>query len=83
MGAWAAYGLGSESRNLPGYIVLDSGMIPPGGVDLFGSGFLPASYQGTLFRNNKEPVADVRPREQKPDLQRSKLKQKLFGNNLE
>jgi hypothetical protein len=44
MGSWVAYGLGSESVNLPGFIVLDSGMIPPGGLDLFGSGFLPASY---------------------------------------
>jgi len=73
MGAWLTYGLGSECRNLPGYIVLDSGMIPPGGVDLFGNGFLPASYQGTLFRNNKQPVADVSPREPKPQLQRRKL----------
>ncbi|MBL8222575.1 MAG: DUF1501 domain-containing protein [Bryobacterales bacterium] len=73
MGSWLTYGLGSECRNLPGYIVLDSGMIPPGGVDLFGNGFLPASYQGTLFRNNKQPVADVSPRESKPELQRRKL----------
>ncbi|MGH9718760.1 MAG: DUF1501 domain-containing protein [Bryobacteraceae bacterium] len=73
MGAWATYGLGSECRNLPGFIVLDSGMIPPGGLDLFASGFLPASYQGTLFRNNKQPVADLLPRESDPQLQRNKL----------
>ena len=43
MGAWTTYGLGSECEDLPGFIVLDSGLIPPGGMDCFGSGFLPAS----------------------------------------
>src|SRR2546422_1110909 len=46
MGGWVTYGLGSECDNLPGFIVLESGLIPPGGLDLFGSGFLPATYQG-------------------------------------
>ncbi|WP_031498860.1 DUF1501 domain-containing protein [Bryobacter aggregatus] len=59
MGAWVNYGLGSESENLPGFVVLESGLIPPGGLDCFGSGFLPASYQGTLFRKGKFPVADL------------------------
>ena len=40
MGAWANYGLGSESQNLPGFVVLNGGLIPPGGLDCFGSGFL-------------------------------------------
>jgi len=61
MGAWVTYGLGSESRELPGFVVLGSGMIPPGGVDCFGSGFLPASYQGSVFRNGRQPVADLAP----------------------
>jgi hypothetical protein len=61
MGAWLTYGLGSECQNLPGFVVLDSGQIPPGGLDCFGSGFLPASYQGSLFRSGREPVADLRP----------------------
>ncbi len=74
MGAWISYGLGSECRNLPGFVVLDSGMIPPGGLDVFGSGFLPASYQGTLFRNAKQPVADIAPREERPGLQQAKLR---------
>ncbi len=73
MGAWVAYGLGSESRNLPGYVVVDTGMIPPGGMDIFSSGFLPASYQGQFFRQGDQPVADIAPRETKPGLQRSKL----------
>jgi hypothetical protein len=73
MGAWVTYGLGSESRNLPGYVVLDTGMIPPGGMDIFGSGFLPASYQGSLFRRGAQPVADIAPREADPRRQRAKL----------
>ncbi len=73
MGAWVTYGLGSPNKNLPGFIVLDSGMIPPGGLDVFGSGFLPASYQGTLFRKGEHPVADLAPRESRPELQRNKL----------
>jgi hypothetical protein len=60
-GAWATYGLGSESKELPGFVVLGSGMIPPGGIDCFGSGFLPASYQGSLFKHGKAPVADLTP----------------------
>ena len=73
MGGWVVYGLGSESRNLPGFIVLESGLIPPGGLDLFGSGFLPASYQGTLFRKGPNPIADLKPREASPQLQQQKL----------
>ncbi|HYO83861.1 MAG TPA: DUF1501 domain-containing protein [Bryobacteraceae bacterium] len=73
MGGWVVYGLGNESRNLPGFIVLESGLVPPGGLDLFGSGFLPASYQGTLFRKGKHPIADLAPRESSADLQKQKL----------
>jgi hypothetical protein len=73
MGAWINYGLGSVSQNLPGYVVLEAGLIPPGGMDLFQSGFLPASYQATLFRQGATPVADVAPRERSADTQRGKL----------
>jgi hypothetical protein len=73
MGAWFSYGLGSECRELPGFIVLNGGLIPPGGLDCFNSGFLPASYQGSLFRPANEPVANIRPREKSPDDQRRKL----------
>ncbi len=73
MGAWATYGLGSECKNLPGFVVLDSGLIPPGGMDCFGAGFLPASYQGTLFRQGKTPIADIEPREADPAIQAGKL----------
>jgi hypothetical protein len=73
MGAWVGYGLGSESRNLPGFVVLNGGLIPPGGVDNFNAGFLPASYQGSIFKAAREPVANIQPLEPKPALQRNKL----------
>ncbi len=73
MGAWATYGLGSESRDLPGFIVLNSGLIPPGGLDCFTSGFLPASYQGSLFKSTGQPVADLKPTEATPEKQAAKL----------
>lgn len=73
MGAWATYGLGSECQNLPGFIVLNSGMIPPGGVDCFTSGFLPASFQGSLFRDGADPIANVRRTEQNVSAQEAKI----------
>jgi hypothetical protein len=73
MGAWATYGLGSECRNLPGFIVLNSGMIPPGGMDCFTSGFLPATYQGSMFREGDHPVADLERQESDTRKQEAKL----------
>lgn len=73
MGGWVLYGLGSESENLPGFVVLESGLVPPGGLDLFGSGFLPATYQGSLFRKGEHPMADLDRREALPEEQRAKL----------
>ncbi len=58
-GAWCVYGLGSQCRSLPGFVVLNSGFIPPGGLDCFHSGFLPANYQGSIFKNSRVPVADI------------------------
>src|SRR6185436_7715480 len=60
-------------QNLPGFVVLDSGLIPAGGMDNFGAGFLPAAYQGTLFRRGQRPIANVEPHEAVPDVQREKL----------
>jgi hypothetical protein len=73
MGAWVTYGLGSECRDLPGFVVLDSGQIPPGGLDCFNNGFLPASYQGSLFQAGASPIADLRPTEKSRPLQERKL----------
>ena len=73
MGAWTTYGLGSENRDLPGYVVLDGGLIPSGGVDCFGPGFLPASHQASLLRNDLPALANIQPLETAPGLQRDKL----------
>lgn len=56
LGAWTVYGLGSESQNLPGFVVLSSGVGTSGGASNFMSGFLPSTYQGTLFRNSGDPI---------------------------
>ena len=73
MGAWFGYGLGTENQNLPGFVVLNGGLIPPGGLDCFGSGFLPASYQGSVFLPQNEPVANIKPNEKSAELQKNKL----------
>jgi hypothetical protein len=56
LGAWVTYGMGSESRNLPGFVVLTSGVGTSGGSDNFSSGFLPSSYAGTVFRGTGDPI---------------------------
>ena len=57
LGAWVCYGLGTENRNLPGFVVLlDSEKEPPGGSRIWGTGFMPATYQGTRFRNGSDPI---------------------------
>jgi hypothetical protein len=73
MGSWVTYGLGSVGRNLPGFVVLNSGLIPPGGLDCFNNGFLPAAYQGSVFQNTSPPVADLERGESSDRLQRDKL----------
>ncbi|MEW5974982.1 MAG: DUF1501 domain-containing protein [Acidobacteriota bacterium] len=57
MGAWVTYGLGSESQDLPGFVVMISGGgQPDGGTSCWGSGFLPTVYQGVQFRSQGDPV---------------------------
>jgi len=73
MGAWWGYGLGTECQDLPHYVILNGGLIPPGGLDNFGSGFLPASYQGSVFTSSDPPVANVQRRETTAALQQNKL----------
>jgi hypothetical protein len=73
MGAWVTYGLGSESSNLPGFVVINCGTIPSGGAQNFSNGFLPAIYQGTIFKGGPNPLADVRPLEQSASRQQHKL----------
>ncbi|MCE9531994.1 MAG: DUF1501 domain-containing protein [Planctomycetes bacterium] len=60
MGSWVTYGIGSESQNLPGFVVLQSGPRGPrGGVHNWGSGFLPTSYQGVPFRSGGDPIVNL------------------------
>jgi hypothetical protein len=84
-GAWVSYGLGSECDDLPAFVVLNGGLIPPGGLDCFGSGFLPAAFQGSVFTSGEAPVANIRPTEATRDLQNSKLSlmQRLDRQKLE
>ncbi|PYV93802.1 MAG: sulfatase [Acidobacteria bacterium] len=56
MGAWVTYGLGSESQNLPGFVVLSSGTGTSAGSGNWSSGFLPSTYQGVTFRSSGDPV---------------------------
>ena len=73
LGSWVVYGLGSESENLPAYVVmLDGGLVT--GPPAYGSGFLPASYQGTVLRSEGPPILNVnRPEQISPQDQRQVL----------
>ncbi|MSR41653.1 MAG: DUF1501 domain-containing protein [Phycisphaerales bacterium] len=59
MGAWCSYGLGCESANLPGFVVLDGGLTPPGGLDCFSNGFLPATHQASRMKPRAQPIANL------------------------
>ena len=75
MGAWVTYGLGSESRDLPGFVVFSSGKKgPSGGNSNWGCGFLPTVYQGVQFRGTGDPVLYLsNPPGVDPTLQRETL----------
>ena len=74
-GSWITYGLGSENRNLPGYIVMyDPRGIPVGGAPLWSSGFLPSIHGGTVFRSGSSPILNLqRPAEMSAAAQRRQL----------
>ena len=71
-GSWVAYGLGTENENLPGFVVLNGGLTPPGGLDNFSNGFLPATFQGSVFRPNDPPVANITSQEKDGERQSGK-----------
>jgi len=73
MGAWISYGLGSESQNLPGFVVVNGGSMPLGGIDNFKSGFLPVSYQASMIKPGDQPLANIHRQESELALQQSKL----------
>jgi hypothetical protein len=61
VGSWVTYGLGSENENLPGYIVFtDYRGGPINGAPNWGSGFMPAAFQGTPFRSTGDPIVDLK-----------------------
>ncbi len=59
LGAWTVYGLGSENQNLPGFISLRTGGLPPGGATNYGSAFLPGVYQGTSVNTQAQNVQQM------------------------
>jgi uncharacterized protein (DUF1501 family) len=62
MGAWVTYGLGTENQNMPAFVVMpDPGGVVKGGPPAWGSGFLPADYQGTVMRGGPHPIANLTP----------------------
>jgi len=72
VGAWVSYGLGSENQNLPGYVLLNNDWVPNGGLENFGSSFLPASHAATMLRPKGIPVDNIKPASSL-DVQRRKL----------
>ena len=72
LGAWVSYGLGSENQSLPGYVLLNNDWVPNGGLENFGSSFLPASHAATTLRPAGIPVDNIQPSDP-IDLQRRKL----------
>lgn len=71
LGSWVVYGLGAESENLPAYVVMLDGGIKSGSP-AYGSGFLPAMYQGTVLRSEGPPILNIR-RSQPTDPERQRL----------
>ena len=75
VGSWVTYGLGSAASSLPAYVVMtDVRGGPLGGPNDWTAGFMPATYQGTLFRSTGDPIVDLKPpAEVTPDDQRARL----------
>jgi len=86
-GSWITYGLGSENKNLPGYIVLVSGgKVPSAGKSIWGSGYLPSNYQGVQCRSQGDPVLFLsNPEGTSPSMRRraldamQRINQETFG----
>ena len=74
-GAWVNYGLGTENENLPGFVVLQSGQagIPHGGVGIYGNGYLPAEFQGSILRGDTDDAVQNIQALEAPSAQRERL----------
>ncbi len=74
VGSWLTYGLGSVSKDLPGYVVLLNGRSPKARSYVWGNGFLPATHQGVLFRGQGSPILDLAtPKDITPEMHRAQL----------
>jgi len=73
IGSWVTYGLGTENRNLPGFVVLNFNMVPAGGLENFSNGFLPASHQATMLKAEGIPIDNLSPADKVARIQRAKL----------
>ena len=67
LGSWVTYGLGSENKNLPGFLLLNHGDNPPGGMENFSNGFLPAQHQAMGVRAEGAPVDNLAPADDAAD----------------
>jgi hypothetical protein len=87
LGSWVTYGLGSENQNLPAFVVIyDARGGPFGGPANWSSGYMPAAYQGTIFRAAGDPIIDLKPpKDIAPEKMRARLDllQKLNEIDLE
>ena len=87
LGAWVTYALGTENRNLPGYVVLEDKKLPVNGIQNWQSGWLPPMYQGTRFREKDPAVLNLNPRERLPnpliEAERSLLRSLDHSHRLE
>ncbi len=73
LGSWVTYGLGSENRNLPGFVVLSFGVVPCGGLENYSNGFLPASHQASLLQADGTPIDNILPGDKDQRVQQAKL----------
>ena len=73
MGAWVNYGLGTANKNLPTFTVLLDDKEPVGGPKNWSAGFLPATFQGTQFRQGDVPILNLKPADQSDERQRNKI----------
>jgi hypothetical protein len=85
LGSWITYGLGSENQNLPAFVVIyDARGGPFGGPANWSAGFMPAAYQGTVFRASDLPILDLKPpRDLPPEQQRARLDLLMKLNELD
>ena len=72
LGSWVSYGLGTENKNLPGYVLLTNNWVANGGLQIFSNAFLPARYQPTRLRAAGVAIDNIAPLD-RPGVQRSKL----------